>query len=961
MLSDHRIFDKFRTGAGVFSIAVLFLFGAFAAIAGEITLQYNFGYPAIEQVQIDKTVYHRITLSDSPRGGQPGHPALPSRGARILIPGGEDVESVEIIPGEKILVGRDYVIEPVGTPMALSANPSEVRMPTPDESVYALDIPYPASRHEQIGVQSFRGYQILILRLNPVEYLPATGELWYYPSLEVVVTTSPAEKNFPLFRGLPKDDAEISSRVDNPEARFSYAAGQKSGNENFDLMILTVPGLESAFQPLKDYHDSTGIATEIFTVADVGSFAPEDIRNFIIEKYLNDGIEYVLLGDDDNLIAARDMYIQAWVYDQGAYTDYHMPSDLYYACLDGSYDYNSNGLYGEPTDGEGGGDVDLIAEVYVGRAAVDNADDVNRFVDKTIQYLSSTHPYLQKVLISSEDLNYPDEKHYGYVQMEELIDGASTHGYTTVGIPSDLYSVDKLCDYYWPGDWLPDDMMDRIESGVQIVNHLGHSFYEYAMRLTPIDALVLGNPEPCFMYTQGCYAGGFDTLGAECMAEMLTVKAVHGAFAAIMNARYGWVEVGAHPNTHDGANQRYHREFWDAVFNPDEDKPQIGRANQDSKEDNIYRINDGAMRWVYYQLNLFGDPSVAIKRPTGLSFAFPEGTPSTTLPGQETSFAVIVSGLYGGDPVPGSGQLHYCLNGGDVQVMVMTETILNNYVAVLPVIGCEDTLAYYISVEEATTGRLYDPPPDSAHVLMPVENNVTVFEDDFETENGWSVSGGSWARGIPSGGGGEKGWPDPTSGYGAPGVFGYNLSGDYESNLGAMHLTSPTIDCADLGNVHLVFYRWLGVEHIPWDHASMGISADGVNWATLWENTGLVQDSEWTEIKYDISQYAAYQPAVYLRWTMGPTNHVFHYCGWNIDDISVFGYECFEYECGDANGDEIFNIGDAVFIVTYVFRSGPAPEPLESGDANADGETNVGDAVYMISHIFKGGPEPQCP
>ena len=67
------------------------------------------------------------------------------------------------------------------------------------------------------------------------------------------------------------------------------------------------------------------------------------------------------------------------------------------------------------------------------------------------------------------------------------------------------------------------------------------------------------------------------------------------------------------------------------------------------------------------------------------------------------------------------------------------------------------------------------------------------------------------------------------------------------------------------------------------------------------------------------------------------------------------------YVCGDANGDETVNVGDAVFIINYVFSGGPAPERLEAGDANADGQCNIGDAVYLISYIFSGGPEPQCP
>jgi hypothetical protein len=67
-----------------------------------------------------------------------------------------------------------------------------------------------------------------------------------------------------------------------------------------------------------------------------------------------------------------------------------------------------------------------------------------------------------------------------------------------------------------------------------------------------------------------------------------------------------------------------------------------------------------------------------------------------------------------------------------------------------------------------------------------------------------------------------------------------------------------------------------------------------------------------------------------------------------------------QYFCGDVNGDEMVNVADAVFIINYVFKGGPAPEPIESGDVNCDLEGNIGDAVYLINYVFNGGPEPCC-
>jgi hypothetical protein len=68
-----------------------------------------------------------------------------------------------------------------------------------------------------------------------------------------------------------------------------------------------------------------------------------------------------------------------------------------------------------------------------------------------------------------------------------------------------------------------------------------------------------------------------------------------------------------------------------------------------------------------------------------------------------------------------------------------------------------------------------------------------------------------------------------------------------------------------------------------------------------------------------------------------------------------------DYICGDANGDRTINSGDAVYLVNYIFRGGPAPQPLVSGNANCDGKINIGDAIYLVNYIFRGGPPPCCP
>lgn len=69
-------------------------------------------------------------------------------------------------------------------------------------------------------------------------------------------------------------------------------------------------------------------------------------------------------------------------------------------------------------------------------------------------------------------------------------------------------------------------------------------------------------------------------------------------------------------------------------------------------------------------------------------------------------------------------------------------------------------------------------------------------------------------------------------------------------------------------------------------------------------------------------------------------------------DVSLYSY-------GDANKDRTINIGDATYIINYVFRGGPTPTPVkESGDANCDGKINVADAITIVNYVFRGGPAP---
>lgn len=65
--------------------------------------------------------------------------------------------------------------------------------------------------------------------------------------------------------------------------------------------------------------------------------------------------------------------------------------------------------------------------------------------------------------------------------------------------------------------------------------------------------------------------------------------------------------------------------------------------------------------------------------------------------------------------------------------------------------------------------------------------------------------------------------------------------------------------------------------------------------------------------------------------------------------------------CGDADGSGSITISDAVFLISYIFGGGAAPNPTCNGDADGSGAITISDAVYLISYIFGGGAAPHCP
>jgi hypothetical protein len=277
-----------------------------------------------------------------------------------------------------------------------------------------------------------------------------------------------------------------------------------------------------------------------------------------------------------------------------------MPADLYFACLDGIWNFDGDHLWGEPGDGDGGGEVDLLAEVYLGRAPVDTIGETERFVNKTIGYERHGQPNSASACFLAEYFGqYGDYYPQGGVVMDTLLPHFS-HA-----------SVHFLDDRPYPSEtWDSADCLNALNRSPHIVAGAGHSWYDWTMRLVPSDLDLLTNQGLFLVYGIGCWAGAFEN--RDCMAELFINNNDSGAFASIMNSRIGFFEPSDPP--------RYSGEFMEAFFEEllTQGHANLGAAHQLAKHDMIGSVEtSGNMtyRYCYFELNLLGDPHTPLAGP----------------------------------------------------------------------------------------------------------------------------------------------------------------------------------------------------------------------------------------------------------------------------------------------------------------------------------------------------------
>ena len=584
----------------------------------------SYSFSAVEL--ISKKFYSNVLVPGLDNRYRKGEPIIPFKTIRVLLPHGPEIDSIDVILGEEIKLEGDYFLEPGQEEYPYIFNGTINETP-PNKSIYNSLNNYPKKIYSVEPVQRLVGYDILTINLYPVRYVPKTKQISYFNDITVKIKTKginekitngiAKEKNY---RELDKDMNRIRNIVENPEIIETYEFIDKSPvKDNYDYIIITNNELKPYFAPFVAHKQNTGLSVETFIVDDIlnnpeffcdggwgdgcGSSGdlfndpPARLRNFIKFAYNEYGVEYVLLGGDDEIVPVRYLFDFLYSRYPDIYSD--IPSDIYYTSLDGNWDDNEDGFYGE--DYYVGGEdpilideADLYSELFVGRIPVETHIELTNWINKQLDYETSViseSNYLKNMLLLGETL-------------DSRTDGGDAKD--LVGDMAPAYSVKTKYDRDESEDYDSFSVIHEINSDRNyLINHNGHANYGSVMGIHYNNVDQIYNENPFFAYSEGCLPSAFDEPMSgedEAIGEIL-ISGDNGAFSFIGNTRFGWYS----PGSTDGPGDRYDGSFFDAFVN--EDINELGKALQDSKED---LIGDGFNKWEHFSLNLFGDPSVKI-------------------------------------------------------------------------------------------------------------------------------------------------------------------------------------------------------------------------------------------------------------------------------------------------------------------------------------------------------------
>src|SRR5262245_30147690 len=379
-------------------------------------------------------------------------------------------------------------------------------------------------------------------------------------------------------------------------------------------LIITTDALANGCQPFAVWKRHLGLPTTVKTIEALRTEYPaaaddaERMRVWIRDQYTGPGARWVLLGGTAALVPTRQAHTTFF---GGA----DIPTDLYFSCLDGSWNADGDALWGEgyTSASDPGDNVDLQPEVWVGRAPVTNSAEAHAFVVRSMQAaVEPAQPRPPRALLAAEVL-FPQVWSQGDAVS---LDGAQLAEETLPRLTAGGFTARRLYENYLDPAWAPGseplgsqaflnafndgndlvlvfDAQTQTELGMGGSQTVNVADVEALTNQFPLSHVYLWGGEgplgpdspigPAFFHSPGGSPGGAATL----------VGVTQFAFPTALRA--------------------YEDEYFRLLI--DDDVRALGETLGRARLPFIqFSAFDGVNRWTQMSLELFGDPQLSLPR-----------------------------------------------------------------------------------------------------------------------------------------------------------------------------------------------------------------------------------------------------------------------------------------------------------------------------------------------------------
>jgi hypothetical protein len=417
-------------------------------------------------------------------------------------------------------------------------------------------------------------------------------------------------------------------------APFAPALLPSTSGSPVDCVIIAPDSLADIFQRLADYQTRIGRPTVVRGISTIRSAdprsndLPQAIRSFLKSARDLWGIRWAVLAGDHETIPLRMARVTFAMVEE-------IPTDAYYADLDGTWDGNGNGIYGEVADG-----LDMQPDIAVGRLSAATRADAAVLVDKALRYAGAPFSsMLARQLVLAEVLVPQSWTPGTPIQLDGAVEGEALRATAPGCAAVDRYYEN---DAPFAGALHLDkaSALTALSRGYNAVFQIGHgarsqlSVGSELLTLGDLATITNGDSAALWIATN-CASAGADY---DCVAERLVRRPNGGALAYVGATRDAWPTPAAAFTTGLAA-----RLFEDPV-------PAAGTTLGEAMEDARSALIPTARtetpdRWTYFESILLGVPSLPIWRCPPALFAV---TRPSTVPLSGGAIAVTVTS--GGSP-----------------------------------------------------------------------------------------------------------------------------------------------------------------------------------------------------------------------------------------------------------------------------------------------------------------------